>query len=193
VLFFGVVQGTSSDEIKGWQLARQFDFISFSPISGCIPPGGNQLFTFIFDATQLEPNVISAIMALEHNGFGGATEIPITMIVSVSGVEGEQFKIQNSKFKIYPGYPNPFNPTTTIPFALPTEAKVKIEIYNLLGQRVAVLKDDIMQAGYHQTIWDGKSDSGLPIASGIYILKMEAKGTVVNTKFNGTSKLLLLK
>jgi len=96
-------------------------------------------------------------------------------------------------FSLYQNYPNPFNPTTTIPFALPTESRVKIAIYNILGQRIAVLEDGILQAGNHKALWDGRSSSGVPVASGIYILTMEAKGTVKNSKFNDTNKMLLLK
>ena len=96
-------------------------------------------------------------------------------------------------FALHQNYPNPFNPTTTIPFALPTESKVKIEVFNLLGQRVAILEDGVMQAGHHKIAWSGNSISGLSLASGIYIVKFSAEGTVVNTKYENINKMLLLK
>ncbi len=99
----------------------------------------------------------------------------------------------HSQFALHQNYLNPFNPTTTIPFALPTESKIKIEVFNLLGQRVAILEDGIMQAGYHQAVWDGRSSSGVSVASGLYLLKIEAAGTVKEMKFTGTRKLMLLK
>ena len=103
------------------------------------------------------------------------------------------FILQPSSYTLQPCYPNPFNSTTTIPFAIPTESRVKAEIFNLLGQRVAVLNDGVYQAGNHKAVWDGKSSSGVPLASGIYIMKMEAEGTVKNIRFHDTGKLLLLK
>ena len=96
-------------------------------------------------------------------------------------------------FTLHQNYPNPFNPTTTIPFSIPTESRVKIEVFNILGQRVAVLGEGIYQAGSHKIFWDGKSSSGCYLASGVYLLKMEAEGTVKDMKFTGTNKLLLLK
>lgn len=100
---------------------------------------------------------------------------------------------QPNSFSLDPCYPNPFNPTTTIPFSIPTESNVKIEVFNILGQSVAVLEDGIVQAGNHKVLWDGRNFNGSSVASGVYILKMEAKGTVVDSKFKAVSKLILTK
>ncbi len=64
-------------------------------------------------------------------------------------------------------YPNPFNPVTVIPFALPDAGQVLIEVYDILGRRVAVLTDQTYEAGRHQVSWDGTR-----AASGIYIIRM---------------------
>ena len=79
-------------------------------------------------------------------------------------------------------YPNPFNPSTTIGFALPNDIKVILEVYNLKGQIVNTLADNLMDAGYHQVVWDANQ-----MASGMYFIKMTA-GDYVDTQ-----KIMLLK
>ncbi|MBC8277969.1 MAG: T9SS type A sorting domain-containing protein, partial [FCB group bacterium] len=73
------------------------------------------------------------------------------------------------KYAIYPNYPNPFNPSTVIRFDLPQASKVKLEVFNILGQRAAVLVDGVKPAGYKQIIWNG-----FDVASGVYIYRIEA-------------------
>ena len=116
-----------------------------------------------------------------------------TLIESACCLAGNPANNLPQDYVLGNNYPNPFNPTTTIPFALPTESKVKVEIFNLLGQRVAILEDGILQAGNYKALWDGCSASGVPVASGVYIMNLEAEGTVKNSKFSETGKLLLLK
>ena len=66
-------------------------------------------------------------------------------------------------------YPNPFNPVTTIEYVLPEEAEVRLEIYDILGRRVAVLEDGMQEAGTHQVQWDASG-----VSSGTYIYRLEA-------------------
>ena len=79
-------------------------------------------------------------------------------------------------------YPNPFNPVTTLSFALPIEAEVSLSIYNLQGREVGSLINGNMDAGYHSVVWNADSHS-----SGVYFVKMVA-GNYVNTQ-----KLMLVK
>lgn len=90
-------------------------------------------------------------------------------------------------FQLSQNYPNPFNPETSIRFYLPEAGKIKLTIYNTLGQEVAVLVDGIKNAGAHLVKWDGKNSSGDFIATGIYYYKLEFND---NTK---VMKMLLLK
>ena len=68
-------------------------------------------------------------------------------------------------------YPNPFNPSTSIKFALPSEAKVTIRVYNLLGQQVALIVNNTFQAGNHNVKFDA-----LKMKSGIYMYTIQARG-----------------
>ncbi len=92
------------------------------------------------------------------------------------------------QFKFSQNYPNPFNPTTMISYTLPTDSKVKIEIFNTLGQSVAVLVNDNKTAGYYESSWDA---SNLP--SGIYLISIRAEGLDSKSNFSQVKKALLLK
>ena len=74
-------------------------------------------------------------------------------------------------------YPNPFNPSTQIEFSLPREARATLEVYNIVGQRVAVLVDDVRQAGVHRVAFSGQG-----LASGVYIYRLKAAGETMLTK-----------
>lgn len=77
-------------------------------------------------------------------------------------------------FQLYPAYPNPFNPETTIRYVLPGSVDVNIAIYNLLGQRVRLLENNTMQAGSHSVHWDGRDEAGNVQTSGIYLCRIQA-------------------
>jgi len=90
-------------------------------------------------------------------------------------------------FSLAQNYPNPFNARTVIRYALPRDSKVKISIYNILGQRVKVLLNEYQSAGHKTVIWDGKNQKGKEVASGVYFYKIKADD------FTSSKKMLLLK
>ena len=75
-----------------------------------------------------------------------------------------------------PNYPNPFNPSTVIPYQLPTAARVRLEVFNVLGQRVATLVDGDRPAGFHSAVWDATNGSDQAVAAGVYIYRLTAAG-----------------
>jgi hypothetical protein len=91
-------------------------------------------------------------------------------------------------FGLVHNYPNPFNAGTTIEFTLDRRATVTLELYNLLGQRVATLLDQVSLAhGEHRAYWDARDSGGRPASSGVYVSRLAAPtGQAVH-------KLLLLK
>lgn len=92
------------------------------------------------------------------------------------------------EFSLSQNFPNPFNPTTSIAYALPTAAKVNLVIYNMLGQKVATLVDGTPQdPGNYRVNWNGRNDYGATVSSGIYIYRLQAG------KFNSTKKMTLIK
>jgi hypothetical protein len=78
------------------------------------------------------------------------------------------------RFSLFQNYPNPFNPETNISFSLPEESQVSLKIYNLKGQLVSVLVNNILSAGTHFFKWDGRDESGKDVSSGIYFYKLIA-------------------
>jgi len=91
-----------------------------------------------------------------------------------------------TEYELSQNYPNPFNPQTTIQFALPEASQLRIEVMNVLGQRIAVLSDQAMAAGFHMVRWDGRTTSREKASSGMYFCRMQAKS------FNKTIKMMLL-
>jgi hypothetical protein len=90
-------------------------------------------------------------------------------------------------FHLAQNYPNPFNPTTVIRYDLSEPVYVKLEIYNLLEEKIRTLVDAIEPAGFGYAYWDGTNDDGENVASGVYLYRIEA-GTYVMTR-----KLILMK
>ena len=74
---------------------------------------------------------------------------------------------------LLPNYPNPFNSTTLIPFQLMAQERVQLRIYNLLGQQVRTLVDQVEQPGIHRVSWDGRDDQGWRLTSGTYIYRLQ--------------------
>lgn len=85
-------------------------------------------------------------------------------------------------FELHQNYPNPFNPTTLVRYDLPNDASVKLEIYNMLGQRVKTLLNASQTAGYKSISWNGTNDHGESVASGVYLLRINADGFVRSRK-----------
>ncbi len=93
------------------------------------------------------------------------------------------------RYALHQNYPNPFNPTTTIVFTLPHDDHVRLDVFNILGEQVAVLVDDDLPAGEHRVIWDGHDEAGRQMATGIYFYRL----TAGNGDFEQARKMVLLK
>jgi hypothetical protein len=81
-------------------------------------------------------------------------------------------------FALLGNYPNPFNPETTIRFQIAEKGRVKLVIYNLLGQQVRTLIDTELKPGFQEIRWDGRDNTGLHTASGAYIYRLSQDGQV---------------
>ena len=90
-------------------------------------------------------------------------------------------------FDLQQNYPNPFNPTTQIGYGLPEDGHVEIAIFNMVGQKIRTLVSEIASAGFHYIMWDGRSDAGYAVPSGMYFYVMQTED------FRKVKKALLLK
>jgi parallel beta-helix repeat protein len=92
------------------------------------------------------------------------------------------------EYSLNQNYPNPFNPSTTISYGLPYNSKVKVEVFNVLGQRVDVIANGVESAGVHSTLWNADN-----LASGIYIIRINAVSISNNRDYSKSIKMILLK
>ncbi len=76
------------------------------------------------------------------------------------------------EFTLHVNFPNPFNPTTTISYTLASPGRVKLEIYNQLGQAIKTLVDRNQDARLHQVLWDGRNNEGKQVVSGVYFYRL---------------------
>ena len=101
---------------------------------------------------------------LENGSEQLATDDPITFI------SPEDYRLEQN-------YPNPFNPNTTIQYTVPISRKVSVKIYNVNGQLVnTLINNEMVSAGTHKVMWNGKNKSGLSVSTGMYFYSLEWAG-----------------
>ena len=91
-------------------------------------------------------------------------------------------------FSLADNFPNPFNPATTIKYALPQAADVELTVYNVVGQPVRTLVAEHQSAGHYVVEWDATNDSGYSLSSGMYFYRLQA-----GEEFHEVKKMLLIK
>lgn len=107
----------------------------------------------------------------------------------ITSVDEPNYAKKASKFELSQNYPNPFNPTTTIKYRINNPGKVKLTVYNLLGEKVKTLVNENMStAGTHKVVWNATDNAGNRVPSGVYFYKLEKKGTGTRMR-----KMLLIK
>ncbi|MDE2706096.1 MAG: putative Ig domain-containing protein, partial [Gemmatimonadota bacterium] len=126
----------------------------------------------------------------------------IRLIGTIDGLEGDAVEIAISDpgaakavvqtrpeaFSLADNFPNPFNPATTIQYALPQAADVELTVYNIMGQPVRTLVAEYQSAGRYAMEWDATDDSGHSLSSGMYLYRLQVGG-----EFREVKKMLLLR
>ncbi len=127
------------------------------------------------------------------NFYGDIDEIRISNIaindfdITTEIVETEHPAMLPENYNLYQNYPNPFNMSTKINFDLPKRNFLTLKLYNILGQVVRVLKNEVLDIGRHTVSWDGKNDEGIVLPSGIYFYELRTK------EYAKIKKLIMLK
>lgn len=120
---------------------------------------------------DLQETEISVLNNLDNNRF----YIKIEPFEEIA--EQEETLETPGNIELRPNYPNPFNPSTNISFYLPEERPVRLGIYNIVGQQVALLVDDTIQPGEHSVVWNAMNNP-----SGIYIVQLETGNRTLTRK-----------
>ncbi|MFH1685991.1 MAG: T9SS type A sorting domain-containing protein [bacterium] len=133
------------------------------------------------------PGGVHKYYVVAVNACGSAASEDTCVTSSPTDVAGESDSELPDRFELGQNYPNPFNPETWIEFALPRQAMVHLEIYNILGRRVRVLVDGSVGVGRKIVLWDGTDDGGKAVSSGVYFYRLQADD------FLATRKMLLMR
>ena len=172
-------------------------------------PGGNAL-TITVDQTTTSPQQSFFTMPVDIRIAGGDRDTTVVLFHAFSGqqvtvtvpfvpatvdLDPDNWILRQliprsvlpGAFSLSQNYPNPFNPGTTITYILPRRSTLRLAVYTVLGEEVAVLREGLEDAGQHSVTWDGMSGSGVPMPSGVYFYSMSA-GT-----YSATKKMLLLR
>jgi hypothetical protein len=99
-----------------------------------------------------------------------------TFDINFSGVTKVDESLEQNtadRLELFPNYPNPFNPLTNIAYYLPNDARVTLTIYNLRGEKVRELVNELQTRGWKEVPWDGKNSQGKRTASGVYFCKLQ--------------------
>ncbi|MDO8550250.1 MAG: FlgD immunoglobulin-like domain containing protein, partial [Ignavibacteria bacterium] len=146
----------------------------------------NQNYNFIqIDTLTGEGTVIGSV---GYKNITGLTYI----WDGVTSVEEDNTSVIPTEFSLHQNYPNPFNPSTTIEFSLPVASKVKLTVYNILGEVVNVLIDNTLAAGLHSVNWNSTNKAGNKMVSGVYFFELKASGND-GSEFSNLKKMILLK
>jgi len=103
----------------------------------------------------------------------------------VSGVEAssiEDLRTRIADYHLFNNYPNPFNPSTTISFSMPSAEDVTLSIYNNVGRKVRTLVSGMMSEGRHSIQWDGRNENGIAAPSGVYYYELTSSQGVMRNK-----------
>lgn len=160
---FNIYRGTSLNDLVLIATSNK-NIMAYEDVD--VPDG---IYTYAVSTISVsgeESELISA--EINHIGVGVEEQIPATFMLA-----------QN--------YPNPFNPATEIKFGLKVNSKVTLNVYNVIGEKVATLLNQEMAAGYNKVSFNGAN-----LASGIYFYRLEANG-IDGSKFVDTKKMILIK
>ena len=167
-------------DFKGKTVVIQLD--NKSPL----PEGFNIWFLSLTDKTDIPVDNGSIQLTVPDNGKG-----EYRIIVGNEDYakhHSENIPLVPQEYALYQNYPNPFNPTTDIEYQLKENSNVSLAIYNILGQRIKVLINNVTQgAGRYTVTWDGTNSAGDKVATGVYIYRIIAKN------FIAVKKMILLK
>ncbi len=149
-----------------------------------VPVAGSYTFTLKFMPTE-EADYSGQILLTSNDPYVESTEINVIAFGEELGAGEPDVPVFVNELK--GNYPNPFNPETTISFSLAAKSDVRIDVFNILGQKVKTLVSGQMEAGSHKIVWQGKDQYDHQVGSGVYFYKMKTG------RYTSVKKMLLIK
>ena len=173
---------------------ESWDFEVYAPTRGSlllefprIPDVPEEFQVFLMDPTRGQ-----AVDLREEASYAFTPSVERSVLTLIVGTEeGVQSKLDEllpKEFALGQNFPNPFNPMTTIPVAVPQPAQVTLKIYSILGEEIRTVHQGVLSAGRHWLTWDGKNDLGVRVASGVYLSRLTTE-----TGFSQSRKMILMK
>jgi hypothetical protein len=155
-------------------IGKELNIILWNTANAPIDSGDADIFRL---PIQLTDNNIDSVRVL--------TSDANNVVTMVQSAQVDMRNMIPREWMLYQNYPNPFNPSTTIEFDVPEVTskipRVAIQIFNILGQKVATIERGIHDAGRYSIRWEGKNENGVRVASGVYFYRLLA-GDYVSTK-----------
>ncbi|MDH4038586.1 MAG: T9SS type A sorting domain-containing protein [Candidatus Krumholzibacteria bacterium] len=180
---FAVSYNTGSGNRLVWDAVAANDWAGFRVYRGSTPGFTPSPVTLVQTTTQTtwdDPSYDGGDVQYRVTSFdiaGNESEPTSSTTVTVVGNTPQPLKLE-----LGPNVPNPFNPSTTIPFTIPSAGRVTITIYNVSGARVRTLVNAEYQPGTHSAVWDGRNDAGATVGSGVYLARLAHAGAVQSRK-----------
>jgi hypothetical protein len=146
-----------------------------------IPIAPANIICVLGQFTASSPNIGYQLQPIDSTDVTSTVGIPMEMGIP------DHFALENN-------YPNPFNPSTTIQYALPKQSRVTLRIYSILGTEVATLVDEVQDAKYYRVTWKGTNVNGVSVASGVYFCRLSAEPLEKGASpFTQIKKMLMMK
>ena len=177
----GQLVGQSEDKVAVWEIGPNTAWITFGPTSGTVLAGGQETFTVELDANDILPGEYGVNLVFQHNAITQSDTLPVRLTVTSTGVNQEEGPIPFT-YSLDQNYPNPFNPVTVIPYSIRDHVRVTLDVYNILGQRIARLVNQVQEPGQYKAMLEVDH-----LSSGVYFYSLKA-GT-----FSMTRKMVILK
>ncbi len=211
------VSVAQTSDLKGYGLSLQYDpvkyeFVNATELDGNLLKSGSGQETLFLSSNRTPGQVDVGAVKIDGRGASGGGKL-VELVFTTSGTPlSSDFQVSESvlvgldgavdmlhhaeigdlkplpeRYNLEQNIPNPFNPSTAIGYQLPEAGRVRLAIYNLLGQKVRVLVNEQRNAGVFSATWDGTDALGRRVASGIYLYRIQAGS------FSATRRMLLLK
>jgi len=182
------LDGTSAETIPA-------TWLEFPNVSSPVPGNGSLDLEIVTNTSGLQPGFYaSTVSVLLGELTLGQFDVNLNLLGSSLTRDDQRWTLPFD-FALEQNFPNPFNPTTTILYALPEVSDVRLTIFDITGREIKTLVSTSQAAGWYMVQWDGMSRAGLPVAAGVYIARIQAKAAVTGATgaFSKVIKMVYLR